>query len=330
MTAAPVLIVSPQHTDADVLSELIAGARSLTDGPIAVLAATDSQAATVDCPTGFDEQSLAAAGATHLVVGSWAQGDARLSATLADIAAEAVKRLDAHLVLIPSSYEGKDCAGCLAMLTGGAAVCDATAVVADGDKIMARKLVLSGSWDTTVTTATNFTPIITVAPGTFSDCAQVASAGLERVDVSDAVVSPAAASVQLVSQEQSAHGDGPELTSARTVVVGGRGVDGDFDLVRGLAQRLGAGVGATRVACDEGWIDRSAQVGQTGVSISPSLYIGLGVSGAVHHTSGIQGAQKIVAICDDSEAPIFEMADFGIVGDVTEVVPQLLEALNEN
>ena len=90
---------------------------------------------------------------------------------------------------------------------------------------------------------------------------------------------------------------------------------------------LGAAVGATRVACDEGWIESSAQIGQTGLSIAPRLYIGLGVSGAVHHTSGIQGAGTIVAVCDDSEAPIFEMADYGVVGDVREVVPQLVEEL---
>ena len=94
-----------------------------------------------------------------------------------------------------------------------------------------------------------------------------------------------------------------------------------------LADPLGAAVGATRVACDEGSIGRSAQIGQTGVSIAPRLYIGLGVSGAVHHTSGIQGAGTVVAVCDDSEAPIFEMADFGVVGDVVEVVPQLVDEL---
>ena len=140
-------------------------------------------------------------------------------------------------------------------------------------------------------------------------------------------VSAEAAAVHLVSREATSVASGPALSEARTVVVGGRGVDGDFDLVRSLAQPLDAAVGATRVACDEGWIERSAQIGQTGETISPRLYIGLGVSGAVHHTSGIQGAGTVVAICDDSEAPIFEMADFGVVGDVTEVVPQLVEEL---
>ena len=137
-----------------------------------------------------------------------------------------------------------------------------------------------------------------------------------------------AAAVRLVSRESTAAAAGPDLAGARTVVVGGRGVDGDFDLVRSLAEPLGAAVGATRVACDEEWIERSAQIGQTGVSIVPRLYIGLGVSGAIHHTSGIQGAGTIVAVCDDSEAPIFEMADFGVVGDVTEVVPQLVAELD--
>ncbi|WP_156808145.1 electron transfer flavoprotein subunit alpha/FixB family protein, partial [Actinomyces sp. oral taxon 849] len=143
----------------------------------------------------------------------------------------------------------------------------------------------------------------------------------------DVPVSAEAAAVRLVLREATSVASGPALTEARTVVVGGRGVDGDFDLVRSLAEPLDAAVGATRVACDEGWIERSAQIGQTGETISPRLYIGLGVSGAVHHTSGIQGAGTVVAICDDSEAPIFEMADFGVVGDVTEVVPQLVEEL---
>ncbi|WP_454925597.1 electron transfer flavoprotein subunit alpha/FixB family protein, partial [Actinomyces gerencseriae] len=143
----------------------------------------------------------------------------------------------------------------------------------------------------------------------------------------DVPLSAEAAAVRLVSRERAAATAGPDLAGARTVVVGGRGVDGDFDLVRSLADSLGAAVGATRVACDEGWVERSAQIGQTGETISPRLYIGLGVSGAVHHTSGIQGAGTIVAVCDDSEAPIFEMADFGVVGDVTEVVPQLVSEL---
>ncbi|WP_296496597.1 electron transfer flavoprotein subunit alpha/FixB family protein, partial [uncultured Actinomyces sp.] len=233
-------------------------------------------------------------------------------------------------VLVVSDYRGKELAGRAAVLLDSACVSDATALEAAGagdDSVLrASKLVLSGSWSTTASVGSaGSAPIIAVRPGivevTVADGAPLTAEPLE------VPVSAEAAAVRLVSREAASVASGPVLSEARTVVVGGRGVDGDFDLVRSLAEPLNAAVGATRVACDEGWIERSAQIGQTGETVSPRLYIGLGVSGAVHHTSGIQGAGTVVAICDDSEAPIFEMADFGVVGDVTEVVPQLVEEL---
>ena len=123
--------------------------------------------------------------------------------------------------------------------------------------------------------------------------------------------------------------EGVSLADASTVVCGGRGVDGDFELVRSLADALGGAVGATRVACDEGWAPRAEQIGQTGLTVTPNLYIGLGVSGAIHHAVGMQSAAHIVAVCDDPDAPIFEIADFGVVGDVTEVVPAALAIIEE-
>ena len=213
-----------------------------------------------------------------------------------------------------------------AVVLGSACVSDVTALEAAGTELRASKLVLSGSWSTTAGVASGGNaPIIAVRPG-IAEVAATEGAPL-TAEALEVPVSAEAAAVRLVSREATSVASGPALSEARTVVVGGRGVDGDFDLVRSLAQPLDAAVGATRVACDEGWIERSAQIGQTGETISPRLYIGLGVSGAVHHTSGIQGAGTVVAICDDSEAPIFEMADFGVVGDVTEVVPQLVEEL---
>ena len=141
-------------------------------------------------------------------------------------------------------------------------------------------------------------------------------------------LSAEAAAVEVVSFVADEE-DGVSLTDASTVVCGGRGVDGDFELVRSLADALGGAVGATRVACDEGWAPRSEQIGQTGLTVTPNLYIGLGVSGAIHHTVGMQSAAHIVAVCDDPDAPIFEIADFGVVGDVTEVVPAALAAIEE-
>ncbi|CRH93978.1 Electron transfer flavoprotein large subunit [Chlamydia trachomatis] len=122
---------------------------------------------------------------------------------------------------------------------------------------------------------------------------------------------------------------GVSLTEASTVVVAGRGTNGDVNIVNELADELGAAVGATRVVCDEGWAPRTMQIGQTGLSVSPNLYIGLGVSGAIHHTVGMQSSAHIVAVCDDPDAPIFEIADFGVVGDMFEVIPAALEEIKK-
>jgi electron transfer flavoprotein alpha subunit len=114
----------------------------------------------------------------------------------------------------------------------------------------------------------------------------------------------------------------PELSEARFVVAGGRGVDGDFGPVEDLADALGAAVGASRAATDAGWIDHSAQVGQTGTTVSPQLYISAGISGAIQQKAGMQTAKTIIAINKDPDAPVFEIADLGIVGDLAQVLPQ--------
>ena len=301
--------------------ELLTAARELTGGDVVALALQPlGEAASA---------ALAGAGATRLLSADLGEA-AHLPATAADAVVAAVGAVQPAAVLVVSDYRGKELAGRAAVLLDSACVSDATALEAGGaddDSVLrASKLVLSGSWSTTVSVGSaGSAPIIAVRPGIAEvSAADGAPLTAEPLEVP---VSAEAAAVRLVSREATSVASGPALTEARTVVVGGRGVDGDFDLVRSLAEPLGAAVGATRVACDEGWIERSAQIGQTGETISPRLYIGLGVSGAVHHTSGIQGAGTVVAICDDSEAPIFEMADFGVVGDVTEVVPQLVEEL---
>ena len=301
--------------------ELLTAARGLTSGDVVALTlrSLDDAASAV----------LAGAGATRLLTADLGES-AHLPATAADAVVAAVSTVAPAAVLVVSDYRGKELAGRAAVLLDSACVSDVTALEtassADGSVLWASKLVLSGSWSTTVSVGSGAgAPIVAVRPGIAEVAAAEGTAlAAEPLDVP---VSAEAAAVRLVSREATSVASGPALSEARTVVVGGRGVDGDFDLVRSLAQPLDAAVGATRVACDEGWIERSAQIGQTGETISPRLYIGLGVSGAVHHTSGIQGAGTVVAICDDSEAPIFEMADFGVVGDVTEVVPQLVEEL---
>ena len=325
MLDAPLLVlVDLETTEAAPTGpslELLTAARELTGGDVVALALQPlGEAASA---------ALAGAGATRLLSADLGEA-AHLPATAADAVVAAVGAVQPAAVLVVSDYRGKELAGRAAVLLDSACVSDATALEAGGagddSMLRASKLVLSGSWSTTVSVGSaGSAPIIAVRPGIAEvSAADGAPLTAEPLEVP---VSAEAAAVRLVSREATSVASGPALTEARTVVVGGRGVDGDFDLVRSLAEPLGAAVGATRVACDEGWIERSAQIGQTGETISPRLYIGLGVSGAVHHTSGIQGAGTVVAICDDSEAPIFEMADFGVVGDVTEVVPQLVEEL---
>ena len=325
MLDAPLLVLVDLETAESAPTgpslELLTAARSLTGGDVIALALQ---------PLGEPAcAALAGAGATRLLTADLGES-AHLPATAADAVVAAVGTVQPAAVLVVSDYRGKELAGRAAVLLDSACVSDATALEAGGaddDSVLrASKLVLSGSWSTTVSVGSaGSAPIIAVRPGIAEgSAADGAPLTAEPLEVP---VSAEATAVRLVSREATSVASGPALTEARTVVVGGRGVDGDFDLVRSLAEPLGAAVGATRVACDEGWIERSAQIGQTGETISPRLYIGLGVSGAVHHTSGIQGAGTVVAICDDSEAPIFEMADFGVVGDVTEVVPQLVEEL---
>ena len=325
MLDAPLLVLVDLETAESAPTgpslELLTAARGLTGGDVIALALQ---------PLGeLARAALAGAGATRLLTADLGES-VHLPATAADAVVAAVGTVQPAAVLVVSDYRGKELAGRAAVLLDSACVSDATALEAGGagdDSVLrASKLVLSGSWSTTVSVGSaGSAPIIAVRPGIAEvSAADGAPLTAEPLEVP---VSAEATAVRLVSREATSVASGPALTEARTVVVGGRGVDGDFDLVRSLAEPLGAAVGATRVACDEGWIERSAQIGQTGETISPRLYIGLGVSGAVHHTSGIQGAGTVVAICDDSEAPIFEMADFGVVGDVTEVVPQLVEEL---
>mgnify|MGYP000931872326 FL=1 len=325
MLDAPLLVLVDLETAESAPTgpslELLTAARGLTGGDVIALALQ---------PLGEPARAaLAGAGATRLLTADLGES-AHLPATAADAVVAAVGTVQPAAVLVVSDYRGKELAGRAAILLDSACVSDATALEAGGagdDSVLrASKLVLSGSWSTTASVGSaGSAPVIAVRPGIAEvSAADGAPLTAEPLEVP---VSAEAAAVRLVSREATSVASGPALTEARTVVVGGRGVDGDFDLVRSLAEPLGAAVGATRVACDEGWIERSAQIGQTGETISPRLYIGLGVSGAIHHTSGIQGAGTIVAVCDDSEAPIFEMADFGVVGDVADVVPQLVDEL---
>jgi electron transfer flavoprotein alpha subunit len=237
-----------------------------------------------------------------------------------DVLAALIEAKNPAAVLIAVSADGKEIAGRLALRTNSGWLNDVVDLTSDG----VTHSVFGGAWVVQAKAATDH-PVITVRPGSF-EVEDTAGAGAE-----EAVEVPAAAgrAATVTSREPIEGGDRPELTEASVVVSGGRGVGSadDFSVVEGLADVLGAAVGASRAAVDSGYYPHQFQVGQTGKTVSPQLYIALGISGAIQHRAGMQTSKTIVAVNKDPEAPIFEIADFGVVGDLFKVAPQLREAV---
>ncbi|MDQ4055515.1 MAG: electron transfer flavoprotein subunit alpha/FixB family protein, partial [Actinomycetota bacterium] len=173
---------------------------------------------------------------------------------------------------------------------------------------------------------TKGTPIITVKPNA---AAPEEMDGAGAVEQFSPTISDAAKTAQIVASQPRQASGRPELTDAAIVVSGGRGTGGNFEPIEGLADSLGAAVGASRAAVDSGWIPHTFQIGQTGKTVSPQLYIAAGISGAIQHRAGMQTSKTIVAVNKDEEAPIFELVDFGVVGDLNTVLPAATEKITE-
>lgn len=242
-----------------------------------------------------------------------------------DALTAAIDLVDPDAVLISNSIEGRDVAARIAVRLRKALLIDAIAVARDDEGIVSRHSVYGGSYSVDAA-ATFAAPIITVRQGAVEGRADAQPVVRHNLDYSPS--GDAVATIENFEPIVSSSSR-PELRGAKTVVSGGRGLGSaeNFALVEQLADALGAAVGASRAAVDAGFIPSSAQVGQTGVSVSPQLYVALGISGAIQHKAGMQTAKTVVAINKDAEAPIFDITDFGVVGDVFEVVPQLIRAL---
>ena len=243
--------------------------------------------------------------------------DDYLVAPKAAYLAEAVAATGAGTALIENSSDGKEIAARLGIKLGAGVVTDVVGVEADG---AAHKSVLAGSYKT-ICRATTPVTILTVKANSVTPEPAATSTTPESLTI-EVPASATANAARITGRSNKATSGRPDLLDARIVVAGGRGVDGDFGPVEELADALGAAVGASRAATDAGWISHDAQVGQTGKTVSPELYISAGISGAVQQKAGMQTAKVIVAINNDAESPVFEIADFGIVGDLFEVLPQ--------
>ena len=310
------VLVLVEHADGalkKVTSELITAARVLGEPSAVVVGAPGTAAPLTD--------GLKEAGAAKIYVAESADADNFLVTPKVDVLAALAESAAPAAILAAASIEGKEVAGRVAARLGSGLLVDVIDVKAGGVGVHS---IFGGAYTTEAQT-TGELPVITVRPGGI-EAAPAAGAG-EVVAVE--VPAQAENATKITSREPAVAGDRPELTEASVVVAGGRGVGSaeNFAVVEALADSLGGAVGASRAAVDSGYYPGQFQVGQTGKTVSPQLYIALGISGAIQHRAGMQTSKTIVAVNKDEEAPIFEIADYGIVGDLFNVTPQLTDAV---
>ena len=313
-----VLVVVEQAGGAvkKVTLEMLTLARDLGTPAAVVFGAPGTAAAITD--------KLGEFGAAKVYVAESDDIDGHLVAPKAAILAKLITAAQPAAVLLGSTQEGKEIAARVAVKLDNGLLTDVLALDADGT---ATQSVFAG---TTIVKSqvSRGLPLVTVRPNSLTPTPAPATAEVETLDTT---VDDSTKLVKIVERKAEQKGSRPELTEASIVVSGGRGVGSadNFKLVEEFADLLGAAVGASRAATDSGFYPHQFQVGQTGKTVSPQLYIALGISGAIQHRAGMQTSKTIVAVNKDSEAPIFELADFGVVGDLFKVVPQAEEEIRK-
>jgi electron transfer flavoprotein alpha subunit len=316
-----VLVLAEHTADGEVKKvtvELLTAARRL-GSPSVVWTGPGSDAA---------RGRLAEFGAEQVYVADSPDFDGYAVAPAAELLARLVAEKSPAAVLVAGTTEGKEIAGRLAVKTNSGVLTDAVNVTAGPDGAPVAEHANFGGAITAHATVTTGTPIIAVRPNAVS--AEPSPGAAQLVPVTFAA-SDAAKAARVTERAAATKGERPDLTEAQIVVSGGRGTGSaeGFKIIEELADSLGAAVGASRAVTDAGWYPHQFQVGQTGKTVSPQLYMAVGISGAIQHRAGMQTSKTIIAINKDPEAPIFEIADLGIVGDLFTVVPQLLDEVGK-
>jgi electron transfer flavoprotein alpha subunit len=314
----PEILVLAEHDGATVkkvTTELLTLARGLGE-PAVVWAGQGAADAAA---------RLAEFGAAKVYVAAGADFDDYVVAPKAELLARLAADKQPAAVLVAATQDGREVAGRLAVKTGWGVLTDVTGLSAD----LAAEQQAFGGAITVQSRVRAGVPIVAVRPGAVA-AGPAQAPGPAVAEAVEIQVSDAARAARVTERVHEERGSRPELTEAAIVVSGGRGVGSgeNFDLIENLADALGGAVGASRAAVDAGWYPHQFQVGQTGKTVSPQLYVAVGISGAIQHRAGMQTAKTIMVINKDPEAPIFELADYGVVGDLFNVVPQLTGEIN--
>ncbi len=316
MAEVLVLIDSANGTLKKSATELLTAARALGEPSAVVIGAPGTAAALKD--------QLASYGAAKVYVAESDEFADYLVAPKAEVLAQIAGQASPAAILVASSPENKEIAARTAFKIDSGFLADAVEVGADGGVSQS----IFGGAVTVSAKVTRGVPVISLRANSVAAATQPADASEVAVQVS---LSDGAKAARIIERVEEAKGSRPSLQDASVIVSGGRGVGSadNFKVVEQVADSLGAAVGASRAATDAGWVPHTMQVGQTGVTVAPQLYVALGISGAIQHRAGMQTSKTIVAVNKDAEAPIFELADFGVVGDLFTVAPQLAEEVNK-